>query len=288
MNTTWYLFCLSGLLLIGIWDFIKKIITQKWYDKDVFLAVCFLLYVILFGIYFIFFGDGSITQDEFFIAAPAGIFDFMIPLGMMASLKYNDSSLAFVSIRLISSFTLLAIWSFFFSDNLNMINIIGFILGILAIYLLSGFHFWENYKNSKKGTLAIMITIIGLTLSMSYFKYFVAEVDIPGYMFIKFSITALCLFLYFTFRNRWKNFSLKNIKKVSPYALLTTGFFLLHFLYILPNMFLLWPLSLSYKILSYSLAIPIILSVIFYKEKLTQTRIIAFGLTILSLLFFFF
>ena len=44
--------------------------------------------------------------------------------------------------------------------------------------------------------------------------------------------------------------------------------------------------AIVYKIISYSLFIPIILSIIFYKEKVTPKKMIAFLLTILSIALF--
>lgn len=81
---------------------------------------------------------------------------------------------------------------------------------------------------------------------------------------------------------------MNTVKSILPYALVTTMLFLLQFGYVFPKIYLLWPLSISYKILSYSLAVPIILSIIFNKEELTRKKIIAFSLTTISLLFFFF
>jgi hypothetical protein len=57
-------------------------------------------------------------------------------------------------------------------------------------------------------------------------------------------------------------------------------------LYFLPNIYLLGPLSLGYKMLSYSLIIPIVLSVIFLWEPVNKTRIFAFGLTVISIFLF--
>jgi uncharacterized membrane protein len=47
-----------------------------------------------------------------------------------------------------------------------------------------------------------------------------------------------------------------------------------------------WDVAIVYKIISYSLFIPIILSVIFYKEKITVKKWVAFLLTIVSILLF--
>lgn len=288
MDYIWYSYCLVWLIILGLWDYIKKLITLKKLDKDVFLSTCFILYIFFFLVNFLIVWDKDITQREVLISIPAGIFDFMIPMWILAALKYADSSLSFVSIRLITSFTLLAIWAWYFWDNLNAYNLFGFGLGVGAIFLLSWFQFWKKYEIHKKWFLWIIIAIIWITLGNSYFKYFVDNIDIPSFMFLKFTITWGLVFLYLTLRKRWWNYNMNTLKSILPYALVTTVLFLLQFGYVFPKIYSLWPLSISYKILSYSLAVPIILSIIFNKEELTRKKIIAFSLTVISLLFFFF
>lgn len=288
MDYVWYSYCLLGLCVLWWADYIKKVITWWWYDKDVFLLLCFMLYIILFGSNMIIFWDNNINLESFLIAVPAGFFDFMIPVGMLAALKYADSSLVLVTIRMITSFALLVIGAWFFWDKLHVMNIIWFLLGVFAIYLLSGYEYRKQHKISKKWIIWMSLCIIWVILSYSYFKYFVDNVDIENFMFFKFLTTWILVCIYFSLRWKWKNFTVIKIKQVLWYALLTAVLVLSQFNYILPKMFSLWPLSISYKILSYSLAIPILLSILFHWEQLTKKRIIAFSLTAISLLFFFF
>jgi hypothetical protein len=159
---------------------------------------------------------------------------------------------------------------------------------VIAIYLLSWFELWKKHKMSQKGFIGIILAIVWITLGNSYFKFYVDEIDIPSFMFLKFSFTALLVFWYLTIRKRWKNFSVESVKNILWYAFVTTILFLLQFWYVFPEIYRLWPLSISYKILSYSLAVPIILSIIYNKESLTTRKKYAFLLTALSLLFFFF
>lgn len=288
MEIIWYSYCLIGLVILWLWDYIKKLVTLKKLDKDVFLSTCFILYIFFFFINFLIVWDKSITWREILIALPAGLFDFMIPMWMLAALKYADSSLSFVSIRIITSFTLLAIWGWYFRDNLNFYNIFGFALWVGAIFMLSGFEFWKKYEIHKKWFLWIIVAILWITFSNTYFKYFVDNVDIPSFMFLKFFVTWLLVFAYLTFRKRWKNYNIQTVQKILPYAIITTVLFLFQFGYVFPKIYSLGPLSISYKILSYSLAVPILLSLLFHWETLTKKKFIAFILTAVSLLFFFF
>ena len=131
--------------------------------------------------------------------------------------------------------------------------------------------------------LAIILTIIGVVWGNSYFKYIVADISVDNYMILKFSVTFFLIIIYMMIRKKFNHFTIKEVKLVWPLALVTGIIFSVQFLYFLPQIYLLWPLSLWYKILSYSLIVPIILSIILYKEKVDKRKIIAFVLTIVSL-----
>lgn len=185
--------------------------------------------------------------------------------------------------RVISSVVILFIWMRILWDNLNTANIIWFLMWIVAIYLLSGFNFWKKHKISKKWIIALSATTIAIIWSHSYFKYIVTDININNFMILKFLVSFICIIIYMIIRWKFSEFNKKQIKLIWPFALITGILFTTQFLYFLPNIYLNWPLSLSYKILSYSLVVPIILSIIFYKDKVTKKKIIAFVLTLVSL-----
>jgi hypothetical protein len=45
MDQTWALYAIWALIVVWLGDFIKKLVLNKWGDKDVFLFTCFLMYV---------------------------------------------------------------------------------------------------------------------------------------------------------------------------------------------------------------------------------------------------
>jgi len=247
------------------------------------LFVCFFLYVIFTGVNFLFIWTNTFTDIEIKWALSIGLFDIVTPIWIMAAFKYLEISFALILIRIISSVWLLFIWMRFMWDDLNMANLIGFFMWIMAIFLLSGFKLWWKSEISKKWIIAAVWSSITIILSHSYFKSIVADINIDNFMFLKFSISFVLLVLYMFFRKKFHNISKEKLIKVTPLALLTVSMFMFMFLYFLPNIYLTWPLSLSYKILSYSLIVPIILSIIFYKDEITKRKVIAFILTLVSL-----
>lgn len=286
MESLWIFYALAGIIALGTGDFIKKLVLAKGGDKEVFLFLCFAMYVPLFALYASFAWRWGITPEVLKSWLILGVTDFGIPLGMLTALKYLNVSFALVCIRILSSFVILYVGIYILGDTLSLYNFLGFFLGAFAIFLLSGFRFGQKLQLHPKGLIGLVMTTICIILSHSYLKYIVADVDIPNLMFIKFSVTFACILVYMTLRDKFKNLNMQQVRLVMPYVLITAIMFLAHFLYFLPGIYLAGPLSLGYKMLSYSLIVPILLSVIFLGEHVDRRRIFAFWLTLVSIFLF--
>jgi hypothetical protein len=282
----WLIYWLLGLLTLWLGDFTKKALIRKGWDKDVYLFVCFIFYtLILWTNYFLsshFIIDSHLLRSALII----GFFDFLTPIWLLTALKYLDTSLTFISIRILSSFLILYIWIYILWDQLSIYNIVWFFFWVIAIFFLSWFSFKEKHSIHKKWFLAVVISIIWITWAHSYFKYIVQDINIPSYVFFKFLVSFFFLILYMVIRRKFHNFNRKEVQLSIPYAITSCFLFSIFFLYIIPNIYILWPLSLWYKILSYSILVPIILSIIIYKEQITKKKILAFILTIISIILF--
>lgn len=286
MEMTWVIYGLLWMLALGLGDFIKKMILEHGWNKEVFLLVCFILYVPIFWINMLFQWTGifdNITLQSWIIL---GVNNFFGPIWIMVSFKYLDTSFAIVAIRLISSFLVLFIGIYLLWDQLSLYNIIWFVIGAIALFLLSGFRFWAWMKMHIKWVIGMGMAIFSIIFYNSYFKYLIPDINVHDFMPIQFTATLLSLILYMVVRWKIGNVTKKSIIKVLPYAGMTTIVFAIYFLYLLPSIYLLGPLSLGYKILSYSLIIPIILSVVFFWDPLGKRRMIAFALTIISIFLF--
>jgi hypothetical protein len=108
-----------------------------------------------------------------------------------------------------------------------------------------------------------MIAISAIVFGHSFFKYIVTDIDVPNFMAIQTTSGLLIMLLYLYVRKKYDRISLQKIIQVSKYSLVPVILFPIFLLYLLPNLYTYGPLSLGYKILSYSIMIPIILSVIF-------------------------
>ena len=287
MENLWIFYSLLGLLFIWLADFTKKVMLKNWWNKDVFLFMCFVLYILVLSINFIFhFDSSSINYDLLEPSLIIWFFDFVTPIWMLAGLKYLDSSFTFIFTRLTSSFLILFIWVYVLWDYLSVYNLVWFFLWVVSLFLLSGFSFNKKHNINIKWIIGVILALLWMTISHSYFKYVVNDVNIDMFMFFKFWFSFLFLTIYMLFRNKFENFNKVEVKKILKYAFISCFLFVSYFLYILPQMYILGTLSLSYKMISYSLFVPVILSLIIYKEEISKKKIFAIFLTIVSVTLF--
>ena len=286
MEYTWIVFALAGMIALWLGDFIKKLLLTKGIDKDIFLFLCFCLYIPVFWIVFFVSWSWVFERQEIIAALIVWVCNFCIPLGMLTAFKYLNMSFALVTIRLISSFLILWVGYYILSDSLTWYNILGFFIGAFAIYLLSGYTWWTRQSLHPKWFIALIACIGWIVIWNSYFKYILPEIVVFDYMALQFTVTWVLIFVYMFARRKLQYISMQEVTQSLPYVLASGVIFLIHFLYLLPNIYLLWTLSLSYKMLSYSLIIPILLSILFLWEPVDKKRLIAFWLTIISIFLF--
>ena len=286
MELNWITYGLLWMLALGLGDFMKKMILEHGWNKEVFLLVCFILYVPIFWWNMLFQWTGifdTLTVQSWIIL---GITNFFVPIWIMVSLKYLDASFSIVAIRLISSFLVLFIGIYILWDQLSLYNIVWFIIGAIALFLLSWFRLWDRIKIHPKWVIGICMAIAWVVFWNAYFKYIVPDINVHDFMPIQFTTTLLSLIFYIVVRRKVWSITKASVMKVLPYSGITALIFVVYFLYLIPNIYLLGPLSLGYKILSYSLIVPVILSIIFFWDPLGKRRIIAFVLTIISIFLF--
>jgi uncharacterized membrane protein len=204
----------------------------------------------------------------------------------MAAFKYLSISFALVSMKLISSFLLLLIGVIFLGENLSIYNYFWFLLWAIAIILLSGFKVSQKSELHWRWIVWIVMVIIATVWGHTGFKYLLPEVNVHDYMFVQFWVAFLCIIMYMIFRKQFQKVNYTEMRKCAPFAFLNLIFYSSMFLFFIPQLYTFGPLSLGYKMLSYSLIIPIILSVIFLWEPMNKTRIFAFGLTVISIFLF--
>jgi len=286
MEYIWILFALWWMLAAGLMDFNKKMVLVRGYNADTYLLTTSVIFLAVFWVYALLFWENWFTRELVFQWAVYGLSNFLTPLGMITAYKYTSVSFSLVSIRLLASFFLLIVGMLVMWDQVSIFNIVGFIFWMIAIFLLSWWKKWETNNIHIKWYVAIWLAILSIVFGHSYLKYIVQDVDVPNFMAIQTTSGLLFLVIYLIVRRKIWSVSIREMLQVSKYSLVPVILFPTFLLYLLPNLYIYGPLSLGYKILSYSIMIPILLSVIFLWEPVNRTRTIAFGVTIVSIFLF--
>ena len=70
------------------------------------------------------------------------------------------------------------------------------------------------------------MAIVAVTISNSYLKYIIADINVPNFMFLKFSISFVLLIFYMSVRKKFVNMNMREVKAVFPFSLLSMVVFL--------------------------------------------------------------
>ena len=278
----WFLFALLSMLLVGLISFTNKIFAEKKFKASHLAVFVNGTMSILAFIYLLFNFEISYDILLIILAIFFGIQIYLYNIIMIYGLRIVPTSTFVVNVRLISSISLLIIGILFFGDIISNYELIGFVLGVIAIILL-----FENQGSIQrneylKGILYVLLGSLLLIFGHLVSKLFTTSQQFPFLIFISFT-AAFIVSIIFGYKELFKkNQEIKTILKLSIFQG-TLGFiYTLSLIYV----YTYGDLGISYKIMSYSPFIPIILSFIIYNENISKKQWFALAITILSLWFF--
>lgn len=204
----------------------------------------------------------------------------------LKSLRYLSSSTYFINYRIISSLWLIILWMLAFWETISLKEALGIALGFVVFYLLLE-------KKNDSETLS--------DLKKGFFYLFLGSFAVMGVQWLgkDFALSGDYIFTLMFFQ--WifwiltavatkGNEKIRDVFAIQDsrqwiFLLLSAALFgwatmCNVFAYITGD------LAIVYKVISYSLFIPIILSIIFYKEQVTKKKLLAFALTVISIFLF--
>ena len=288
LSHNWLIFNILSSFCVGLFSFFNKVTIERKHNENLTLLFLYGNQIWIAFMLVLFFGNHSFNSKTFFLATIASLFLLIVYKSRFIALKNIDSSTYFTNFRIISSTLLLFIGYLFFNDTLSFREIFGFALGIGIFFLLFEKQKHASNRHYKKSILALLTSIIFITFFGTILKIVsLGEINFFNFIFYE-SIVSLSIMLILgrkkissgLFR---KNILLKETFKLSLFQAILQILIAPLFLYAL---YLGADLGIAYKIQSYSIFIPIILSIIIYKERFTKKKIIALILTIISIQFF--
>jgi drug/metabolite transporter (DMT)-like permease len=282
----WLFYAIVWVFFSWIYSFLIKVASMKNYNPSMVVGYSYLSWAVFSAIFL--FIDGIKITDLWLIALFAFlnvIFYFLSTLTRIESMKNIDSVLFFPIFKTISPILITIIWLYFFKETLSIKEIIWIILGICVPLLLISAHENTRQINLKKGIIYLFITSLLILVSTTVIKQVnVLELNIPLFIFL--SMT----FGYFISVISHKSFKNKNThKKYITKNIFWFGIFIWLFHYLSLYSFARsfeWNLAIAYTINSFSILIPIILSIIFYKDHFNLKKAFVILLSIISVILF--
>jgi len=285
----WIIYALLWSIIIWIYWFLQKIQTESKVNRNAFIIYSH-LWMVIYPLLYSFVSGKSIVFDMtiFSFAFVLTSIYVVIMIFRLKSLKYLDSSTFFINYRIFSSILLIVLWQIIYSEVINIREYIWIFIGFIIFYLLLEKKYSrEPMNNFIKWYLYLGIWVLWVSTIWIIQKYFVLQdLDFMSYMFFSWTVGIFMTILF-----NWKTDSLKEMLKVSKrkdilFLLISALLFPFWMLFNLLAVKSGGDVAIVYKIISYSLFIPIILSIIVYKEKVTTKKVLAFILTVFSILLF--
>lgn len=278
----WYFLAISTLVFFGLQHFLFKMSAEKkcntaWTTTS-FMATTSLLSIIAI----------IITRPEIENIIGLSLIAFFnsitFLLGVLANvegLKHIPASV-FYPIRRMGVAIVVLIGVFFLKETLTFFQIIGVLLVILVFFLLTKNEDEKvKDKNFNLGILLAISVIMLYSINSVIIKFAAAEYNLLAFMAISYVLSTM---FSLTIRKKMQTKNTKNNHKTA----IIIGFFvgLLNFagFFILMKALSVGPLSIVLPLNSMSFIVTIILSVIFYKEKITLRRISGVVLSILAII----
>jgi drug/metabolite transporter (DMT)-like permease len=284
----WFVFALLAALFSGLNNFLNKVAAEKKFNSKI-VAFWFNLFsMVIAFLGFLFYAKEGIKIDLVFWGGIiiVAIGNIVVILNKIKGLKYLNAGTFFVASRFGLIGILFLVEFFWYNSLFTMKSVMGLVIGFIALGLLA-----ETKKNKKKqyligGAVAVVIVIITMTINNVVRKNVILmDYDRYAYYFFMFGLS----FLFTTIIN-YKELKSKviftNKNKIIFYPFLQAVFNYGTGLAVFASLEYGANLAILSKTVSYSLFVPIILSIIIYKEKVTIKKLVAFGLTVVSLWLF--
>ena len=267
-----------------------KVASHKHYNPSLVTGYWYVSAAIFSGIYLLFV---DIKWDNFgvlfAISSIQVIFYFFSTLTRMESMKNIDSVLFFPIFKTISPIFVTICGLLIFQESLSTKEIIWIIVGITVPLLLVTTREKKRQVNLKRGLIFLLYSSLLVLVSTLMIKWASElSLDIPLFVFISaiaWIFTSWLSYKWFKKQHKKKWIDREyNTKNIYSFAALL-GFFNVTSFYTFTKA-LEGNLAVAFTINSFSILIPIILSIIFYKDHFDMKKAFVILLSIISIILF--
>lgn len=286
---SWMLYALLSIFVSGVYNFILKIVAERGYNNYMFTFLDYLFGTIIFGLYLLYqYISGNLVLDNIWlIALFAGINALFFSLSLFTRVESmrNIDTVIFYPLYKTFGPILVTIFSFtLFQESLTSQEILGIVLGICVPLLLINKTENKIQKNLLLWVMLVGVTAVMTTVSTISVKIVMSQnLNVEVFLFITFFIGACFAALSNKIHNPGKTKIYRNSWMISLAlysSVFHVGWFLFFAFALQGNM------AIVFTINSFSILIPIVLSIIFYKEHFNMRKALVIWLSIVSILMF--
>ena len=275
--------------MVWIFWFLQKVEVENNLNRDSFIFYAH-MWMLVFALFFSLFpwANISFSLDVILFTSFISLIYVTVFKLRLIALKHLDTSTYFINFRIISSIVLLFAGQLFFSEHINFKEYLGvFLWFIIFILLLPHSKTHIHKENIKKWFIYLVLWALWISLLWLIQKRFTqVSIELLSFLFFSWIFWGILSLIF-----RDKKYSVKQVlhiekRKDKFFLIWVWVVFSVSCWFNLQSVANWWDVAIVYKIVSYSIFIPIILSIIFYKEKITLKKFLAFVLTIVSIWLF--
>jgi len=284
----WFIYALSSVVTTGLQVFIHKMAVERGYTPTVMTIIGDATLIVLAIITLLFVGsDTNQWGQGILFAAATGLIYVVSMLMRMESLKHIDTAIFFPLYKTLSPLFALVIGILFFQEWFTIKEVFGMGLGIIVPLLLIHKGEQARQNNLRKG-LVLLSATAGLTIIAQAFAKHGTSLFGSIFLFVAISTTfsmigGLIIHNFFKKKQGIKKEDFSD-KKILAWASLGGVFQFLSYSSVMMA-YKTGSLAIVYTINSFYILIPIVLSIIIYKEHWNARKAFAIGLSIVALAF---
>ncbi len=286
----WFIYALLSAIFTGLGVFAHKVAVERGYKNTAVTIIGDATIILLALLFYAFWGFGSASwRLGIAVALATGFLYVLALLSRMEAMKNIDTAIFLPLYKTTSPLIAIFIGILFFGEWFSKSEVFGMALGIIVPLLL--IHKKEHARqNNLPLGLVFMLSASFLTVSAQALAKFGTQIFENIFLFVALSTFFSMiggLFVHFFFsKDKNKQELLKTFKHPGLITIAVFAGFMQFLSYSLVMFaYKEGSLAIIYTINSFYILIPIVLSIIFYKEHFNARKALAIGLSILAIFF---
>lgn len=275
------------LLIFVSWffNFLLKIAAERKYNISLIYCYSYFIMTICLWIYLLFNLQIFNTPNIYIVLLLSflnWLFYFLGSFAKIESMKNIDTVIVFPLYKTFWPIIVTLISLFFFNESLEIKEIVGIIIGILVpLWLIT------KVENKRQNNLYLWVFLVLVSAILTAITSWVSkEIMFQNYSFILYLFFSCAFWVVFSFLS-YKFFNKNTENKTKWLVKLSIFIWLTNFIsFIFFMLALKWNLAVIFTIWSFSILVPIILSIIFFKDHFNLRKAIIIILSIVSIILF--